>query len=237
VPQRFPRLAVVGLKSEILKTPIREAGRSGIRLWLTRAVRAAVAGLAALGLIVIVVTATPLVTWWAGELAGPWNEPHGDILIVLGGSILDDGKIGGSSYWRAIYGVRTYKEGGFKEVIVSGGGPDPVPVAVPIRDYMVCNGVPASAIRIETRSNSTRENALNAKQLLNNSPGKKVLLTSDFHMYRAHRVFTKIGLQVEPAPFPDVRRRGGWWLSRWQCFQDLVWESVKIFVYSWRGWI
>jgi uncharacterized SAM-binding protein YcdF (DUF218 family) len=188
-------------------------------------------------MLVISVTATPLVTWWATKLAGTWNDPHGDILVVLAGSILDNGKTGGSSYWRAIYSLYAYNEGGFKEVIVSGAGVDTIAVAPFIRDLMICNGVPAGVIRIESRSNSTRENALNAKQLLNNSPGKKVLLTSDFHMYRAHRVFTKIGLQVEPAPFPDVRRRGGWWLSRWQCFQDLVWESVKIFVYSWRGWI
>jgi len=208
-----------------------------LRSWLKSVVKFTLAGFAALGFVVVVVTTTPLVTWWATKLAGPWNDPGGDVLIVLGGSILDDGKIGGSSYWRAIYGVSAYKDGGFKQVIVTGGGLDTVPVAAPIRDYMVCNGVPAGAIQIETRSNNTRENALYTKALADHLPGKKVLLTSDFHMYRAYRVFTKAGLRVEPRPFPDVRKRGGDWLSRWQCFQDLFWESAKIGAYYWRGWI
>ena len=188
-------------------------------------------------MLVFSVTATPLVTWWATKLAGPWNDPHGDILVVLAGSMLDNGKTGGSSYWRAIYSLYAYNEGGFKEVIVSGAGFDTIAVAPFIRDLMICNGVPAGVIRIETRSNSTRENALYTKQLLDNSPGRKVLLTSDFQMYRAYRSFTKAGLQIEPRPYPDIRKRGDGWVERWQCFQDLVWETAKIGVYYWRDWI
>jgi uncharacterized SAM-binding protein YcdF (DUF218 family) len=201
-----------------------------------RIVRAAVYSLAALGLLVVLVTVTPLTPWWAARLAGPWTNPKGDILIVAGGSILRNGAIGESSYWRAIHGALSYREGGFREVVVSGGG-EPRPIAIPIADYLVSQGVPRDRIRLETRSRTTRENALNVTALLAGAAGRKVLLTSDYHMYRAYRTFRKAGLEVEPAPFPDAGKRGSSWRGRWPAFLDLVAESAKILYYRARGWI
>src|SRR5262245_47178399 len=74
-----------------------------------------IGGLATLGLFVVVATATPLVSWWATALAGEWQEPDGDVLIVLGGSELGDGLIGTSSYWRSVYAVRVWRESRFRE--------------------------------------------------------------------------------------------------------------------------
>src|SRR5215813_5065330 len=72
--------------------------RSGAGRFRT-AFRLLYSGLAGLGLLVVLVTMTPLVSWWAGALAGPWEDPAGDVLIVLGGSLLADGVMGPSSYW------------------------------------------------------------------------------------------------------------------------------------------
>jgi uncharacterized SAM-binding protein YcdF (DUF218 family) len=201
-----------------------------------RIAHAAVNSLAALGLLVVLVTVTPLTPWWAAQLAGAWTNPKGDTLIVLGGSILGNGMIGNNSYWRAIYGALSYREGEFREVVVSGGG-DPGPIAIQIADYLVSQGVPRDRIRLETRSRTTRENALNVKALLAGATGRKVLLTSDYHMYRAYRAFRKAGLEVEPLPFPDAGKRGSSWEGRWTAFLDLVVESAKILDYRLRGWI
>ena len=54
---------------------------------------------------VLIVQFTPLVSWYARLLAGPWNDPDGDILIVLSADELPDDIIGLASYWRAIYAV------------------------------------------------------------------------------------------------------------------------------------
>ena len=137
--------------------------------------------LVAFGLLFIFVTVTPLVPWWTRRLAGPWDDPRGDILIVLGGSMLEDGTLGTSSYWRALYGVRVWRQDHFREIFIS-GGTEANPVAGHMRDFMVFLGVPASIVRIEAESRSTRENALFAQKLLAESPGRKVLLTSDYHM-------------------------------------------------------
>jgi uncharacterized SAM-binding protein YcdF (DUF218 family) len=203
---------------------------------LRRIVRTLIHLLAALGLLVFMVTATPLTLWWSARLAGPWNDPKGDVLIVAGGSTLDDGMIGSSSYWRAIHGARSFRQGSFREVLVTGGG-EPNSVAARIADYLVSQGVPREIIRLETQSRTTRENALNVTALLKGHRGRKVLLTSDYHMYRACRAFLKAGLEVEPSPFPDAGKRGSSWQGRWPAFLDLVEESAKILYYRLHGWI
>jgi uncharacterized SAM-binding protein YcdF (DUF218 family) len=203
---------------------------------LRRIVQAAIYSLASLGLLMVLVTVTPLTSWWAARLAGPWNNPKGDILIVASGSILGNGMIGESSYWRAIYAALSYREGTFREVVVTGGGA-PAPIAIAIADYLVSQGVPRERIRLETRSQTTRENALNVTALLAGAAGRKVLLTSDYHMYRAYRTFRKAGLDVEPLPFPDAGKRGSFWQGRWPAFIDLAIESAKILYYRLRGWI
>lgn len=191
---------------------------------------------AGLGLLVCAVTFTPLVSWWGGKLAGRWNDPNGDVLIVLGGSAGGDGIVGESSYLRSKYAVLAYKQGNFHSVVLSGGG-QPIPAALSMRDFLTCEGVPRSAMLTESASTSTRENALYTKQLLKGVPGRMVLLSSDFHMFRAYRVFRKVGLEVLPRPIPDAIKRATRLKDRWPAFLDLVLETVKIVYYFARGWI
>ncbi|PYT27836.1 MAG: hypothetical protein DMG57_16965 [Acidobacteria bacterium] len=42
--------------------------------------------LALLGLVVVLVTFTPVTRWYGQRLAGPWCDTGGQVLIVLGGS-------------------------------------------------------------------------------------------------------------------------------------------------------
>jgi uncharacterized SAM-binding protein YcdF (DUF218 family) len=188
--------------------------------------------MAALGLVWTLATVTPLDYRWATWLAGPRDDPAADVLIVLGGSVLDDGTIGESSYWRSVYAVRVFREGGFRTVVICGRR-----ASVAMREFLQSQGVPSSAIQIENGSSSTRENALFARKLLAGEPGRKVLLTSDYHMFRARRVFQKAGIEVLPRPFPDVRKRAGSWRARWPAFLDLLEETIKIGYYFVRGWI
>lgn len=189
------------------------------------------------GLLVAVATLTPLDTWWAKKLAGGWNDPPGEVLIVLGGSrASSDGVIAWDSYVRSLYAVRAYRERGFPLVVVSGGAGSPA-VASSMRDFVQSQGVPAAVLRVDERSRSTRENAQYVTEMLKAAPGRKVLLTSDYHMYRALRAFRKAGLDVAPHPVPDAFKRSGTLDGRWPAFLDLAGESVKIVYYWMRGWI
>jgi uncharacterized SAM-binding protein YcdF (DUF218 family) len=204
---------------------------------MRRAARWIVRAFTMMGFLFVFVTVTPIDDWWIRLLAGPWNDPKGEVLVVLASDSIKD-VIGWSSYWRSVYAVRAWREGGFREVVVSGGSLNgEAPAAERMRDFMVSQGVPASAVGIESESHSTRENALKSKALLANLSGPKVLLTSDYHMFRAARVFRKVGIDIAPRPLPEAAKKIGLWRNRWPVFYDLCVETVKIGYYFARGWI
>ncbi len=188
--------------------------------------------LAGLGMLVVLVTATPFVTWYATRLAGPWSDPQGDILIVPCAEAVDSELMGQGSFLRTVYALLAYRRGGFRQIVLSGAG-----TSVRMRDFLIFAGVPAGCIRLEESSTSTRENALRTRELLVGAPGRKVLLTSDYHMWRAWRAFRKAGLDVAPRPIPDARKRAVRWSNRWQVFVDEMVETAKIGYYFARGWI
>jgi uncharacterized SAM-binding protein YcdF (DUF218 family) len=188
--------------------------------------------LAALGLVVLVVTFTPLVSWWARAVSGDWPDPKGDVLIVLGAETIDGRTIGLVSYWRSVYAGWVYHGGGFREVVVSGNQVAPL-----MRDFLVCRGVPASAIRVENTSTSTRENAVYTARMLAGHPGRLVLVSGDVHIFRARRAFLKAGLNVVPCPFAYGTKLAGRRENRWNVFIDLIREHAKIGYYFARGWI
>ena len=193
---------------------------------------------AVLGLAVMLVTFTPLVRWWAVQLAGPWTDARGDVMIVLTGNILGNGIIGETSYWRSAYTIMVWREGGWRQVIVSGGGGGAsLPVGEAMKIFLESGGIPPGAVLTDSQSLSTRESALNLARILPQTPGRKILLTSDYHMFRAVRALRKAGVVAIPRPIPDATKRAGSWNLRWVVFQDLLIETTKIAYYWGRGWI
>ena len=196
--------------------------KSGV--WLRRL-------LAAIGLITVLAIATPIVSWWARAYSGPIERPRGDVLILLSAASDDRGGISYSSYWRAREAIFAWQTGGFKKIVISGGG------GPGIRNFLLAEGVPSDVIVAEWRSTSTRENGIETARLIQGIPGKKVLLTSDFHMYRALHVFRKQGIEVTPMAVPDVLHSTEHWNGRFSAFETMLVESVKIIYYALRGWI
>lgn len=199
--------------------------------------RIILSSLAAIGFLVVIVVTTPLTSWWATMLAGRWDDPKGDVLIVLGGSLIDTNLLGPNSYLRSIYATLAWREDHFHDIILSGGEDAVTPTAGLMKDVLVTHGVPADLIHLESAARTTRENALFTKPIADRFAGKKVLMTSDYHMFRAYRAFRKVGIEVEPRPFPDVRKRAARWPGRIPAFFDLVGETLKIGYYWMKGWI
>lgn len=191
--------------------------------------------LAVVGLVVILVTTTPLVSWWATQLAGSWTDPNGATLIVLAGDSTDNGLIGRSSYLRANYAVNAYKTGNFERILITGDLSSSTDMAL----FMEASGVPHDRIVLETESQSTHDSAVRTAALLAGDAAATdlVLLTSDFHMWRSLRTFSRAGVLVDPRPIPDALKRATRWQGRWGAFQDLVLESIKIAYYAAKGWI
>lgn len=188
--------------------------------------------LALLGLIVVLVLSTPIVSWWVRAYSGPIEQPKGDILILL--SAAADEKYGGisySSYWRARQALYAWQTGGFKMIVICGDG------SPGILNFLIADGIPREAIVIERRSISTRENAIETARLAQSLRGKKVLLTSDFHMFRALRAFRKVGIEATPMAVPDVIHSAENWGGRFGAFEIMLTETAKIVYYAIHGWI
>jgi uncharacterized SAM-binding protein YcdF (DUF218 family) len=181
----------------------------------------------------LLVTLTPIDYWWASRLANPWGPGTGDVLVVLSGDTLGDGILGASSYLRAVYTVRAIRANHFNKVIITG---EP---AEAIRQFVAGSGIDTANIVVETGSTSTEQNAERTAPLLREggAGGRIVLLTSDYHVWRAVRVFRKQGLNVEVWPIPDILKRYGFWQNRAALFIELCQESAKIAWYKWKGWI
>ena len=88
---------------------------------------------------------------------------------------------------------------------------------------------------METASRNTRESAEAMARILAGDAGRKVLLTSDYHMFRSRRLFARAGLAVATLPVPDARKRGGQWRTRWPAFLDVTEEMAKVVWYGARG--
>lgn len=198
--------------------------RSLVRLWRGFAT--------ALTLVFLVVTCTPLIPTVAVWLAGPWPPAAGKVLIVLSGDTFGPEYLGASTFLRTHYAVRLWRGGGFERVVVAGRESAPL-----MRDFLIGHGVPAAAIVVENRSGSTRENALECRRLLSGVAGPYVLLSSDFHMRRAAGAFRAAGLNVVPAPLPDVLKRASRPLERWTLGYVEGQELVKLLYYRFQGWL
>lgn len=197
-----------------------------------RLYRAAVRLLALTGLLFLLVIFTPFVNWYATCLARPWNTPRGDILVVLSAADPNSGVMGVSTYWRCFMALVYYRERPYKEIIVSGKDS-----AEGMRDFFVFGGVPADRVRVESNAANTYDNARFTASLLKGTPGSVVLVTSDYHAFRARRCFLKAGIVVSTCGVPDITKRSAEYFARPQLFIAEMRETAAIVYYWYRGWI
>jgi uncharacterized SAM-binding protein YcdF (DUF218 family) len=94
-------------------------------------------------------------------------------------------------------------------LIVSGGkGSDErIPEATAMADYLLRRGFPADAIVLEDRSRNTEENLRFSKAIMDERrPGSRcVIVTSDFHAFRAALIARSLGIDGQVAGAPVAR--------------------------------
>ncbi|HSU59226.1 MAG TPA: YdcF family protein [Bryobacteraceae bacterium] len=192
-------------------------------------------------ILLLVITFTPLDQAVAGKLATDWYDGGGDVLVVLGGSMLVPGTgaqtaLGYDSYLRTTYAAWVLHSRRFSWVVVSGGGG----LAQAMDKLLTQSGVQPGCILQETQSTSTFENAIYVQDLLERRRLLKpqtriVILTSDYHSWRAYRVFEKQGMYVRVIPAPDVLKQASSRIYRWQGFFTLLNEFGKDIAYAAMG--
>jgi uncharacterized SAM-binding protein YcdF (DUF218 family) len=124
---------------------------------------------------------------------------------------------GSSAVVRLSEGIRLYRRIKSKEractIILTGGRfyGGLYAASIVSREWLVSMGIPASAIRLETSSRTTFEEARFVLPTVRNVSAEAVfLVTSASHMPRAIAVFNKFGLSMIPAPcdFSDSGKFG-----------------------------
>lgn len=159
--------------------------------------------------------------------------PVADAIVVLGG---------GSYAWarepdvdpedlvnsRLGAGARAWLSGRAPLLILSGGGrPGRHSEAQHMAMAVQRLGIPASALLLEQRSHSTRENAFFTAALARPRGIDRILLvTSAVHMPRASLMFREAGLDVVPVPVPEpsLRREG---FRQWFPSGRALWRSGR----------
>lgn len=222
------------------------------------AVQALLLGVVSCGLVVgrrprmALVTAC-LALAWIGVASTPWfalalrrtlvdtppTSPHSvDAIVVLGG-----GKLPVYDWsrrtTRAGMGYALWRQGFAPVLLVSGSDQ-----ALSMMRGLERAGVPAAALRIESTSRNTHENARDSAAILASQGMRDVLLvTADIHMRRAAGSFRHEGVRVTPAPVDDglgILSQAPAWEPRRdaltltaRCFR----EHVAQWSYRWHGWM
>jgi uncharacterized SAM-binding protein YcdF (DUF218 family) len=158
-------------------------------------------------------------------------------------------ELGKDTAFNMLEASRVYRLIGEPWVLASGGAVDPATSRTPdsemMRDSLVKLGVPADRILLESKSSTTREQAMFAAEILRKRDAKTfVLVTAPEHMDRAVGTFEALGFAVVPSvsPFkaPEKKSlverlgpsRGALLQSEWA-----VYEYMARAYYWMRGWL
>ncbi len=146
--------------------------------------------------------------------------------------------------WERTYaGIRLWKQIGGRLLFVGGPTPDGRSSdASLMAELAIGAGVPASAVRVETKSRNTYQNLLFVHELAGGHGGNVWLVTSAIHMPRAMAVARKLDLGMRPYPC-DYRSVS---LEHWYAwlpnsggpamFADAMHELVGIVYYRLKGY-
>jgi uncharacterized SAM-binding protein YcdF (DUF218 family) len=166
--------------------------------------------------VVLVLFSIPL---FLNQFANLWRYPYSPLpakqkyscVIVLGGFSgpggPDTGHFNASSD-RFIQGLRLFETRKASHILITSGNSslmhqkDGFVEGDWVKTQLKQFNVPDSAVLIENKSKNTIENAAFTKAMLESRHLKPpyILVTSDFHMRRAMKIFTKAGLDVTPYP-------------------------------------
>ena len=179
--------------------------------------------------------------------------PSADVILGLGGGIeppalprlRPEVNLAGD---RALYAAALYRAGKAPRVLVAGGSypwQNEPPDSHATQHLLEEIGVPARAITLGSQSRSTRENCLEARQLLGNERPRILLVTSALHMPRALRSCRAAGLDVVPATtdvevLDDPGSGVLYWLPDTETLDatSRAWkELLGSAVYDARGWL
>jgi uncharacterized SAM-binding protein YcdF (DUF218 family) len=155
--------------------------------WLVRAIYL----VAAVGPVIVGILAVIIMRYGAIDRARP-----ADVIIVLGGGEA-------ATTRRTLHAVALYQQGYAPYLLCSGSFAAGEPFTEARRCEMVARslGVPADAIVLDEISRSTEENAIESAAIMRAHRWRDAVLVSDnFHLWRATFLFEQKNVRVWPSP-------------------------------------
>jgi uncharacterized SAM-binding protein YcdF (DUF218 family)/glycosyltransferase involved in cell wall biosynthesis len=183
---------------------------------------------------------TPIV-WWAAEPLRVDAPPRkADAIVVFAGGVGESGEAGGGYQERVKQAVDLYRAGYAPRMIFSSGFVFAFQEAEVMKSLAVANGVPASAITLETQAVNTRDNVVQSEQILHERGWRSILLVSSpYHMRRALLTWRRAApdIEVTPTPVPQSQFYAHGRGASLEQIRGLVQEYAAIVYYWWNGWI
>jgi len=181
--------------------------------------------------------------------------PNVEAIVVLGGGLAPPDEyrskamVSGSGYYRCVYAAGLYQNYRCPLILCGGATEDEdtdVSEAEVMADALAFLGADRQDMILEPTSQSTRENALRAMDVIRQRDFEHVMVvTHARHMRRADLCFRKLGAEVIPAPcsaasVPLWRAVDETWIPKSEGLDASNWavkEWVALSYYRLRGWI
>ena len=124
-----------------------------------------------------------------------------DYVIIHGAGLLEGGRMSKLLAQRLDKAIEVYRKDPTPPILIPSGGKgsdEIISEAEAMERYLLEKGIPANMIIKEDQSATTYENLVNSKAIIDAREGSRytVLVTSNYHVYRALRYCRKIGLKA-----------------------------------------
>lgn len=124
-----------------------------------------------------------------------------DYVIIHGAGLLEGGRMSKLLSQRLDKAIEVYRKDPTPPILIPSGGKgsdEIISEAEAMERYLIEKGIPADVIIKEDQSATTFENLVNSKAIIDAREGTKytVLVTSNYHVYRALRYCRRIGLKA-----------------------------------------
>ena len=107
-----------------------------------------------------------------------------------------------------------------------------------MRELSIGLGIDERDIYVDTESFNTYENLRAVEKFMEDGAMRSCLVvTSATHMYRAHKVYERLGMECLPAPLGDHTRYVESSLGRLSLLWEVLWEYAALVLYKSFGYI
>lgn len=123
------------------------------------------------------------------------NNQKADLAVILGSKVNEEGTLSERLEKRMDCGLALYQKGQVKKILVSGGlGKEGHYEGSKMKDFLIRNGVPDTAIVVDDRGDNTRATVNNTLSLQDSLHFNSLIVVSQyFHVTRTKMLFRKRG--------------------------------------------